>query len=1082
MKKGLIALLMVTSLFLPQFGTMTALADETHTNILLAENEEIQEEDKSSDEYLEDSESGWSEWSEEIPETEDKIIIQQRTEYRYRTKLTETSPNSSLSGWTYEYSDYSNSSNEYWENWSDYSDTYVAASDTRDVQTKDVVSGYNQKQQWLYTRYYGWSDTKGRYVSYPWQSGSCITYAETGWMDYRLTDTDYNDESGQVCYKKYDDSINIWWWNEQSRWVTDYNSPIYKTQYSYRDKKPTYHFYKWSDWSEWSAEIVSETDSNEVETRIAYRYKVINTSGIEEGIIWNIEDETLIITGAGAIPDYIDYEPGWKELNDYIKHIVIEDNVTSVGTNSFSEMNGVVSITISDTVLAIGDEAFAGCSALKDVKLPDELQSIGNSAFKDCAELQEIVIPESVIVIGHGAFCGCTGLNSITVPFVGSQQGGANSRDVFSYIFDDEVPESLKKVNITNETFIPDNAFKDCNNIEFININNSVINIGVSAFEGCTALKSFKASDGITGIGDNTFRGCENAVAITVPDTVTSIGEGAFDSCKKLTSINIPDGVKYIYNYTFRNCASLKKIEIPVSVISIGEDVLTGCTNLIDIKVPFVGSDTNPGATEVTDNGSFGYLFGCANSEVPASVTKVEITSTDRSGYIPKEAFKNCGNIEDIIIDGGRNILDGAFENCKNLKNLYIPKSISSIGSNILADCTKLETLTIPFIGTNRQDQNTETSVLGSFFGYDDSNITGTIQYYNENNDFHYYKVPRTLKNVSVLNQTTIPAGAFSECDFLEKVAIVTGGSMNRYAFYHCASLKTVTLPNDLQTIGEQAFAECESLETINIPVKVKKIGEQAFYNARSLKNVIMPDSVTEIADDIFNGSNLFSVEDINIMANGSGVITCSMNSAAYNYAVSKGIKTNVVSSDKLDVKKTSTTVTLMSDNTYLFDVTDSYSMKGELHVELYDDEARIVTEKVQTANDVEYRIAFTEADMANVAFAKIYVSEESGEAVSTEDELLYAYNGDIPPIPESDIEMTYQGGVVRFTGTVSVKFGTVLLQAIYNSDDSLAELIIYPITDLDNVTVKDLDGKKAKFMLWNGLEKMKPIANSIEV
>ena len=77
---------------------------------------------------------------------------------------------------------------------------------------------------------------------------------------------------------------------------------------------------------------------------------------------------------------------------------------------------------------------------------------------------------------------------------------------------------------------------------------------------------------------------------------------------------------------------------------------------------------------------------------------------------------------------------------------------------------------------------------------------------------------------------------------------------------------------------------------------------------------------------------------------------------------------------------------------------------------------------------------------------------------------------------------MTYQGGVVRFTGTVSVKFGTVLLQAIYNSDDSLAELIIYPITDLDNVTVKDLDGKKAKFMLWNGLEKMKPIANSIEV
>ena len=36
-------------------------------------------------------------------------------------------------------------------------------------------------------------------------------------------------------------------------------------------------------------------------------------------------------------------------------------------------------------------------------------------------------------------------------------------------------------------------------------------------------------------------------------------------------------------------------------------------------------------------------------------------------------------------------------------------------------------------------------------------------------------------------------------------------------AFYHCKSLKNITIPTSLHYINSYAFSECESLETVTI-------------------------------------------------------------------------------------------------------------------------------------------------------------------------------------------------------------------------------------------------------------------------
>ena len=64
----------------------------------------------------------------------------------------------------------------------------------------------------------------------------------------------------------------------------------------------------------------------------------------------------------------------------------------------------------------------------------------------------------------------------------------------------------------------------------------------------------------------------------------------------------------------------------------------------------------------------------------------------------------------------------------------------------------------------------------------------------------------------------------------------VTG--IGELAFYKCAELTSVVIPEGITSIGDNAFQGCNKLTSVEIPDTVKSIGELAFYNCSSLKNV----------------------------------------------------------------------------------------------------------------------------------------------------------------------------------------------------------------------------------------------------
>ncbi len=110
------------------------------------------------------------------------------------------------------------------------------------------------------------------------------------------------------------------------------------------------------------------------------------------------------------------------------------------------------------------------------------------------------------------------------------------------------------------------------------------------------------------------------------------------------------------------------------------------------------------------------------------------------------------------------------------------------------------------------------------------------------------------LTSVTIPNTVTgIGEGAFYGCTGLPSITIpnkVT--TIEKGTFYNCSGLTNVTIPDGVTRIGDHAFGYCSSLTNITIPASITTIGEFAFYNCSSLTNVTIPTSVTTIGDYAF--------------------------------------------------------------------------------------------------------------------------------------------------------------------------------------------------------------------------------------
>ena len=123
---------------------------------------------------------------------------------------------------------------------------------------------------------------------------------------------------------------------------------------------------------------------------------------------------TQVLLEAGIDPtEVLGYIPQMYLSDATIKEYIIPNNVTSIGSDSFSGCRNLTSIVIGDSVVSIGSYAFAWCYDLTSIVIPNNVKNIGYDAFHGCTSLKRVIIPNSVTTIGDEVFKNCINLKEI---------------------------------------------------------------------------------------------------------------------------------------------------------------------------------------------------------------------------------------------------------------------------------------------------------------------------------------------------------------------------------------------------------------------------------------------------------------------------------------------------------------------------------------------------------------------------------------------------------------------------------------------------------------------------------------------
>ena len=72
--------------------------------------------------------------------------------------------------------------------------------------------------------------------------------------------------------------------------------------------------------------------------------------------------------------------------------------------------------------------------------------------------------------------------------------------------------------------------------------------------------------------------------------------------------------------------------------------------------------------------------------------------------------------------------------------------------------------------------------------------------------------------------------------------------------FNGCTQLTSITIPNNVTSIGSSAFEDCSGLTSITIPNNVTSIGSSAFEDCSGLTSITIPNNVTRIGNYAFEG------------------------------------------------------------------------------------------------------------------------------------------------------------------------------------------------------------------------------------
>ena len=216
-----------------------------------------------------------------------------------------------------------------------------------------------------------------------------------------------------------------------------------------------------------------------------------------------------------------------------------------------------------------------------------------------------------------------------------------------------------------------------------------------------------------------------------------------------------------------------------------------------------------------------------ANLVIPSKIDGLKVTALEMGYQIGNPSGSRWENRRAIVTvkvpSTVKSIGYATFANLPNLKSVDIPTSVTTFGTDLFNSCTSLTDFTIP---------SKMTEIPSAMFRYCSA-----------------------LSNVVIHSKvTSIDSSAFEGCTSLKSIKLPSSLEYIGEAAFCESGLQSISIPNSVTEMGLVVFGLCEDLASVKLSTGTDVIPTKTFYHCTSLKTITIPANYTEIEGGTFEG------------------------------------------------------------------------------------------------------------------------------------------------------------------------------------------------------------------------------------
>ncbi|GMH83348.1 hypothetical protein TL16_g09567 [Triparma laevis f. inornata] len=340
----------------------------------------------------------------------------------------------------------------------------------------------------------------------------------------------------------------------------------------------------------------------------------------------------------------------------------------------------------------------------------------------------------------------------------------------------------------------------------------NVMTVGKAACMYAVNLVVVDIPEGIESIGEFAFGACQSLTTVSFPTTLASIGQAAFRKCFSLDNVDLfHTNLRLIDICAFEDCSELKSMTIPGSLQTLGPNVFYKCFKLV------------PSNIDIND----------------------EINEDDVSSDVVAHL-----RLQQLL--AGNNFLTN-----DDFRRLIVPYLQNDTLMTIRLASKPWSRVVDAFI-----DDGVES---GKFLVHGGNDISWTVASARDD-------IEIVTRIIFLLNVVKVGDNACKYAENLVVVEIPEGVvSISERAFHGCKSLTTVSFPTTLTSVERFAFAYCENLDDVDLlHTNLQELGDDAFQFCSELKSMTIPDSLQTLGWSVF--WSCFNLVPSNINVEISGV------------------------------------------------------------------------------------------------------------------------------------------------------------------------------------------------------------------